>query len=212
MYRLYSRRILTAVVVQPLNLDFASLIVAEGEILASKQSDRHKLSSLGEIYYNCSLNILAKSEELLDLATRHGDSDADVAIDASFEEFLQSWLQKSVSIDFLGAYMQPRQRQEYTREASDVEVIEIESVEAVAAFAIEDELAQTLEIAHEESIAKWGECLIEVMELWGERKYTFEQLVSLSNLSRGQVFLALFLDEQFRLNQQGVFYGDIVVH
>lgn len=88
-----------------MNLDFDSLIIAEAGILTSSKSDRLKLSSLGEIYYDCSQGILAKSEELLNLATRNINSQDDTAIEESFELFLQSWLQKSVSVNFLKEYI-----------------------------------------------------------------------------------------------------------
>ncbi len=193
-----------------MNLDFASLIVAEKDILASNRSDRIKLSSLGTIYYDCSQGILAKSEELLNLATRNIHPQGDVEVDESFELFLQGWLRQSVSLNFLDAYLQPRKRQAYSRE-SNVEVVEIAPVEAVAAFAVEDSVAETLEIAHEESVREWSECLVEVMDLWGYDSYTFGQLVSLSNLSSGRVFLALFLSERFELSKDNNFYGEVVV-
>lgn len=193
-----------------LNLDFASLIVAEKDILASDRSDRIKLSSLGAIYYDCSQSILAKSEELLNLATRNIHPQGDVEVDESFELFLQGWLRQSVSLNFLDAYLQPRKRQAYSRE-SNVEVVEIDPIEAVAAFAVEDSVAETLEIAHEESVREWAECLVEVMDLWGRDSYNFGQLVSLSNLSSGRVFLALFLSERFELTKDNNFYGGVVV-
>lgn len=192
-----------------LDIDFTSLIVAERDILASTDSDRHKLNSLGDIYYDCSLGILARSEELLNLATRNIQPKGDTAIDESFDLFLQGWMQKSVSVNFLNEYLQPRERKNYSRE--NVEVTEISHVEAVAAYAVEDIVAETLKIAHEENVREWEECLLEIMSLWGCDRYTFSQLVSLSNLSAGRVFLALFLSDRLNLSQDGNFYGEIEI-
>lgn len=193
-----------------LNLDFASLIVAEQDILTSAQSDRLKLSSLGEIYYDCSQGILAKSEELLNLATRDLSSQGDIVIDESFELFLQGWLRQSVSVGFLNAYMQPRKRQAYSREES-TKIREIAPIEAVAAFAVEDRVTEAVAVADEENVGEWAECLVEVMGLWGHNSYTYNQLVDLSNLSSGKLFLAVFLDERFTLSSiDSDFYNFIV--
>lgn len=88
---------------------------------------------------------------------------------------------------------------------------EITPVEAIAAFAINDRTIEAASIAHEENIVEWAECLVEVMSLWGRPSYGFNQLVSLSHLSPGRVFLALFLEERFKLNRSSDFYGEIVV-
>ena len=86
------------------------------------------------------------------------------------------------------------------------------TTEAISAFAMLDDLTTAEDVAHEENVSEWAMCLLEIMNLWGGDRYTFNQLISLSNLSSGRVFLALFLDDRFELDRSKDFYGEIVVN
>ena len=198
-------------------LDFKSLTVAETKIVASKKSDRQKLSRLGNIYYECAEGLELRSRDLLDLATKP-DNDGDTQSDETFGQHLESWMRTSISGNFLDVYLQPRPRKLYER--SSVEIVEISQLQAVADFAI-DEVAEDIaaevqrirtEIAHEENIELWAKSLRETMNLWGADIYTFRQLAALSSLSPSCVFLAVFLGDCFILSSDCQdFYGGFCV-
>lgn len=189
--------------------DFERLIIAESQTLESSQSDRTKLSSLGNIYYDYAQHLEQQSQELLDLATQpQADAQEDTIIDESFEEFLESFMIQSVSGNFLDSFLVPRERSPYPQRAT-TEVQELPKAEAIEFFAQQDLVAETIAIAEPEDIASWSDSLLKVMEI--KRNYNFFELVQLSGLSPGQVFLALFLGDYFELSRKSDFYGEIKI-
>lgn len=196
-------------------LDFKSLIVAESEIVGSDKSDRFKLEYLGRVYYECAEGLDKRSSELLDLATRTV-TDGDSIVDETFSQHLESWMRSSIAGNFLDAYLLPKTRKSYDR--SSVEITEIAPALAVKNFApdevqteSENIVAETFSIAHEENVQLWAEYLTEVMTLWGLQHYTFRQLVALTNLSPGQVFLAVFLGDRFEFRSRKDFYDAFLI-
>ena len=195
--------------------DFAALIVVEEETVNSTNSDRVKLNRLGTIYLEASQYLLVKSQELLELTTQQDvDADGDVQIDESFEELLNSLMRQSVSGNFLDEFLVPRARKEYER--SNVEIVELDEI-AVVSFVedlvLDNELDEVYELAHDENVADWVECLVAVMESQERVSIGFSQLVELSGLSCGRVLLALLhRRDRFILSRnQEYFYGDFMI-
>ncbi|MGL6342811.1 MAG: hypothetical protein ACRC80_27185 [Waterburya sp.] len=186
--------------------DFASLIVAESATVNSSMSKSVKLARLGSIYYEGSQYLLDQAQRLLDRQLQPEiNSQEDTIVDESFSEFLDGWSRQSVSGNFLDSYLQPRERKSYER--SNVAIRNLSASEAVEIFEV-DLIDQVLEIAKPEDIKLWSGCLVEKMNQ--DSSYSFSQLIKLTGLTPGQVFLALVLADCFSLrNDEEDFYGEI---
>ena len=114
-----------------------------------------------------------------------------------------------MSVNFLSDYMHPKERKAYICQSS-VEIMEIAPPQASTYFSVEEVPSQD-DVAHDENVGEWADCVTEIMSLWGCDRYTFNQLVSLSNLSSGRVFLALFLGNRFELSRGESFYHEIAI-
>ncbi|MEO1801635.1 MAG: hypothetical protein AAFR62_14625, partial [Cyanobacteria bacterium J06629_2] len=99
---------------------FEKLIKQVDKIKDSEATDDIKLRRSGELIYQYSGQLLQRTETLFKQIQHPEVELGDTVIDASFDSFLASMTQQSISTDFFAKYLQPQTRKSYQREISTV--------------------------------------------------------------------------------------------
>jgi hypothetical protein len=202
-----------------LNYSFQNLINQVDALKKSAISNEIKLKRSGSLIYQSSLGILDRAREYLDILLTPETTKEDTKIDSSFNQFLASITQQSISTNFLHKYLRPVQKTKYKRETT-VEIKSLKPSEALAQF--ERDLIEVISLAHDENIDDWIALVTEYLarrspisleEEIGEcdsQIKSLSEIVGATCLSQAQVFITLLFGN-FTLIQQGDFYeGDSI--
>ena len=186
-----------------MNDSFSSIIQQVKLIDSSQLRDEIKLRRSGELFYQGSVSLLAQAEAALENAQQQGIDLTDTPIDNSFEQFLASLTQQSISTSFLQKYLKPQIRSKYERETFH-KIQSLTSSEAVGLFDLDLIESEVISLAHDEDINAWIERVTECLETNVEIS-TLPQIAKATNLSIAQVFISLLFGD-FELVQSGDFY------
>ena len=191
-----------------LDISFTQLIQKVDAVSSTCVRDEVKLRRSGELIYLGSEQILQKADTLLEKSQQLEIDETDTQIDNSFNNFLASLTQQSISTLFLTKYLQPRPITDYHREIT-------KSIKFLSATEALDELAEDLleseifTLAHDEDINSWINLVFECLEANAEVS-TLAQIAKITNLSIAQVFVSLLFGD-FELLQSGDFYEGLAI-
>lgn len=167
---------------------FEKLIKQVEKIRDSEATDELKLRRSGELICQYSGQLLQRTETLFEQIHQPEVELGDTIIDTSFDSFLSSMTQQSISTDFLAKYLQPQTRKSYQRETSTVFKF-MSSSEAIAEFQEELQDLEISTLAHDENIHHW----IEKVERYLQKRpdqNTLMEIAEATDLSLAQVFIA----------------------
>lgn len=167
---------------------FEKLIKQVDKIRDSEATDEIKLRRSGELICQYSGQLLQRTETLFEQIQHPEVELRDTVIDTSFDSFLASMTQQSISTDFLAKYLQPQTRKSYQRETSTI-FKSMSSSEAIAQFHEELQDLEISTLAHDENIHHW----IEKVERYLQKRpdqNTLMEIAKAIDLSLAQVFIA----------------------
>ncbi|NJK57481.1 MAG: hypothetical protein HC939_16470 [Pleurocapsa sp. SU_5_0] len=167
---------------------FEKLIQQVDKIRDSEATDEIKLRRSGELICQYSGQLLQRTETLFEQIQHPEVELGDTIIDASFDSFLASMTQQSISTDFLAKYIQPQTRKSYQRETSTVFKF-MSSSEAIAEFQEELQDLEISTLAHDENIHHWVKLVQEYLWNYSENN-TLMEIARGTDLSLAQVFIA----------------------
>ena len=158
---------------------FEKLIKQVDKIKDSEATDEIKLRRSGELICQYSGQLLQRTETLFEQIQHPEVELGDTIIDTSFDSFLSSMTQQSISTDFLAKYLQPQTRKSYQRETSTVFKF-MSSSEAIAEFQEELQDLEISTLAHDENIHHW----IEKVERYLQKRPDQNTLMEIAEATR----------------------------
>ncbi|MEL6931204.1 MAG: hypothetical protein AAFO95_21670 [Cyanobacteria bacterium J06600_6] len=167
---------------------FEKLIKQVDKIRASKATDELKLRLSGELFCQYSGELLQRTETLFEQIQQPEVELGDTVIDTSFDSFLASVTQQSISTDFLAKYLQSQPKKPYQRESSII-FKSMSSGEAIAEFQEELLDLEISTLAYDENIHHWNEKVKIYLQKYPDQN-TLMEIAKATDLSLAQVFIA----------------------
>ena len=188
---------------------FSDIIQQVNKIDSSHIRDEIKLQRAGELFYQGSVCLLAQAEAALENARQESIDLTDTLVDSSFERFLASLTQQSITTTFLQKYLKPQSRVKYERGTS-VKIQSLTSSEAVSLFNLDLIESEVISLAHDEDINAWTLRVTKFLETNVEIS-SLPQIAKATDLSITQVFISLLFGANFELVQLGDFYEGLAI-
>ncbi|WP_036488815.1 hypothetical protein [Myxosarcina sp. GI1] len=185
------------------DIPFTQLIKQVDKIQSATISDEIKLRRSGELICFVSEQILHKAESLLEKSRQSQVDEEDTQINRSFNTFLSSLTQKSISTLFLTKYLQPQRRADYHRETTKL-IKFLSATEALDVIAEDLFESEVFTLAHDENIEVWVESVERHLKLY-PKVNTLPEIAKSNDLTLAQTFVAALFGN-FKIEQAGGFY------